>query len=245
MRSSYVTDGLGNTLALLDSTGAKTDTFDYFPSGNVAARTGTTPTPFQWNGGSGYFQDSASRVYVRARHFYTNLGRWNMQDPIGFEAGDYNLYRYCGNNFVNQIDPSGLIVCCQVSCHINCPDNDADKKKRFIFGWGCGNNRTEAIKDATNGEQQFSANERMKVWNRIHDLHCYKRHCRVVKCQDKKFEKKPIANPNPNPVPPPIKWLANCSDWGLIAISIGASACIVGCVYAGVPNPIPIPVLVP
>ena len=108
VRSSYVTDGLGSTLALLDSTGAKTDTFSYFPSGTVASRTGTTPTPFQWNGGSGYYQNSANRVYVRARNFYANLGRWSTQDPIGFKAGDYNLYRYVNNRFVNVTDPSGL-----------------------------------------------------------------------------------------------------------------------------------------
>ena len=48
VRRDYLTDGLGNTLALLDSTQTKTDTFDYFPSGTVAARTGTTATPFQW-----------------------------------------------------------------------------------------------------------------------------------------------------------------------------------------------------
>jgi hypothetical protein len=45
---------------------------------------------------------------VRARIFYVNLGRRAETDPIGFEGGDYNLYRYVGNNFVNSTDPSGL-----------------------------------------------------------------------------------------------------------------------------------------
>ena len=35
-------------------------------------------------------------------------GRWLSEDPIGFEAGDVNLYRYCGNDAVNGVDPSGL-----------------------------------------------------------------------------------------------------------------------------------------
>ncbi len=35
-------------------------------------------------------------------------GHRTSQDPIGFEAGDSNLYRYAGNNSVNVTDPSGL-----------------------------------------------------------------------------------------------------------------------------------------
>lgn len=37
-----------------------------------------------------------------------NLGRWLQEDPIGFEAGDANLYRYVGNNPPNARDPMGL-----------------------------------------------------------------------------------------------------------------------------------------
>jgi len=104
----YIPDALGNTIALMDSAGTKTDTFSYFPFGNVASRTGTTATPFKWNGGSGYYQDSASRTYVRARTMYTSLARWSKQDPIGFKGRDYNLYRYVLNMVMTAVDPSGL-----------------------------------------------------------------------------------------------------------------------------------------
>ena len=104
----YIPDALGNTVALMDNTGTLTDTFDYFPSGTVAARTGTNPTPFQWNGGSGYFTDSSTRKYVRARNYFNSTGRWGSQDPIGFKAGDFNLYRYVNNNVINVVNPSGL-----------------------------------------------------------------------------------------------------------------------------------------
>jgi hypothetical protein len=46
VRRDYIPHALGNTAALMDSTGTLTDTFKYFPSGTVSARTGTTPTPF-------------------------------------------------------------------------------------------------------------------------------------------------------------------------------------------------------
>jgi hypothetical protein len=36
------------------------------------------------------------------------VGRWLSQDPIGFKAGDPNLYRYVGNSPTNATDPSGL-----------------------------------------------------------------------------------------------------------------------------------------
>jgi len=35
-------------------------------------------------------------------------GRWISQDPIGFDGGDANLYRYVGNEPITKIDPSGL-----------------------------------------------------------------------------------------------------------------------------------------
>lgn len=37
-------------------------------------------------------------------------GRWISQDPIGFAAGDTNLYRYVGNSPTNATDPSGLVL---------------------------------------------------------------------------------------------------------------------------------------
>jgi uncharacterized protein RhaS with RHS repeats len=38
------------------------------------------------------------------------VGRWLSQDPIGFKAGDPNLYRYVGNGPTNATDPSGLKI---------------------------------------------------------------------------------------------------------------------------------------
>jgi hypothetical protein len=36
------------------------------------------------------------------------MGRWVSQDPLGFGAGDSNLYRYVNNAPTNHVDPSGL-----------------------------------------------------------------------------------------------------------------------------------------
>jgi RHS repeat-associated protein len=42
------------------------------------------------------------------RWYDASVGRWLSEDPIGFTAGDVNLYRYVGNGPVNGTDPSGL-----------------------------------------------------------------------------------------------------------------------------------------
>lgn len=39
-----------------------------------------------------------------------NIGRWLEEDPIGFEGGDVDLYRFVGNNPTSAVDPSGLKV---------------------------------------------------------------------------------------------------------------------------------------
>jgi RHS repeat-associated protein len=49
------------------------------------------------------------RLYdYRNRMYEPELGRFLQPDPKQFEAGDYNLYRYCHNDPVNKSDPTGL-----------------------------------------------------------------------------------------------------------------------------------------
>jgi RHS repeat-associated protein len=44
----------------------------------------------------------------RARAYHPGLGRFMSEDPKGFDAGDYNFYRYCGNDPWDLTDPMGL-----------------------------------------------------------------------------------------------------------------------------------------
>lgn len=57
---------------------------------------------------------SASRNRFRLtnlnRWYDPKVGRWISKDPIGFAAGDANLYRYVGNGPTNWFDPNGLLV---------------------------------------------------------------------------------------------------------------------------------------
>jgi RHS repeat-associated protein len=44
----------------------------------------------------------------RHRLYSPSAGRFLQTDPIRFAAGDSNIYRYCGNDPVNWVDPWGM-----------------------------------------------------------------------------------------------------------------------------------------
>ena len=48
--------------------------------------------------------------YYRARYYDPQTGRFLSEDPIGFDAGDQNLYRYVANNPITFVDPDGEIL---------------------------------------------------------------------------------------------------------------------------------------
>lgn len=49
-------------------------------------------------------------AYVRHRDYSPRLGRFIQRDPLGFEAGDNNWYRFVGNGPTGRTDPSGLDI---------------------------------------------------------------------------------------------------------------------------------------
>ncbi len=103
----YMPDIQGNTIALLENTQTMTDTFTYWPYGELKSRTGTTATPFQYLGTLGYYNDSSTKTYVRARYLDTQKGRWLTEDPIGYILIS-NSYCYSLSSPLKFIDPSGL-----------------------------------------------------------------------------------------------------------------------------------------
>jgi RHS repeat-associated protein len=44
----------------------------------------------------------------RHRYYLPSIGRFLQTDPTGFDAGDMNLFRYCGDDPVDRTDPTGL-----------------------------------------------------------------------------------------------------------------------------------------
>lgn len=56
------------------------------------------------------FDSETGLQYNRGRYYDATTGRWISQDPLGFSAGDSNLYRYVANSPTNGTDPSGLYL---------------------------------------------------------------------------------------------------------------------------------------
>ena len=66
--------------------------------------------PFTWNAAYGYEWDcfaGTGLYHVGARAYDPRTARWLQRDPIDAASGDPNLYRYAGNDPVNQVDPDG------------------------------------------------------------------------------------------------------------------------------------------
>jgi RHS repeat-associated protein len=101
----YVPDPLGSTAHLVDATGTLTDSFEYWPYGEVRTRTGTTPTPFGYVGTLGYYTDQLGRLYVRARHYLTLVARWLTVDPLWPR---FQAYEYAEGDPGRWVDPDGL-----------------------------------------------------------------------------------------------------------------------------------------
>lgn len=117
----YLPDPLGSTAALLDSNQQISDSWEYWPYGEVMSRTGTNPTPFTFVGLLGYFQEILDKLtYIRARWYQPGYGRWSTVDPIW---PDERAYGYVGNSPVYHLDPLGT---CRVKV-TGCSDVDENK----------------------------------------------------------------------------------------------------------------------
>lgn len=104
---TYHYDYRGSTVALTDGSGQVTDRAEYSAYGTLTYRTGTTDTPFLYNGRYGVMTDSNGLLHMRARYYNPYLCRFVNADPSGF-AGGLNFYAYADGNPISMMDPFGL-----------------------------------------------------------------------------------------------------------------------------------------
>ena len=104
----YVTDLHGNVTQLLDESGDVIKTYEYDAFGNEAKPDKKDDNPFRYCGE--YYDKETDSVYLRARYYAPELGRFTTRDTYTGEDDDplsLHLYMYCENDGVNAIDPSG------------------------------------------------------------------------------------------------------------------------------------------
>jgi RHS repeat-associated protein len=108
-----LTDERGSVRGVADATGDVEVEMQYDAFGNSDYAPSTTaddPADFlgryRWAGQS--YDDHTQLQYNNARWYNPSTGTWMSQDPLGFSAGDSNLYRYVNNAPTDATDPSGL-----------------------------------------------------------------------------------------------------------------------------------------
>jgi len=106
-------DALGSVVMLTDSNGAAYQSYSYDAWGKVTARdasgsviaSSAISAPWLFTGRR--FDRESGLYHYRARTYSAELGRFLQMDPIKFDAGDPNIFRYVANDPVNLTDPSG------------------------------------------------------------------------------------------------------------------------------------------
>ncbi len=101
---SFLSDALGSTLALTDSTGTAQTSYTFEPFGNTSASGSATTNSFAYTSRE---LDAGNLYFYRARYYNPTLQRFIAEDPEDF-AGGINLYSYVGASATNATDPSGM-----------------------------------------------------------------------------------------------------------------------------------------
>ena len=103
----YHNDHLGAPQRLTDEQGNTvwSATYDAFGQATVAPNS-TITSNLRFPGQ--YYDEETGLHYNWHRYYDPTSGRYIQTDPLGFAAGDTNLYRYVANSPVNAIDPRGL-----------------------------------------------------------------------------------------------------------------------------------------
>jgi YD repeat-containing protein len=101
----FIVDPLGSVVGHLNSSGAITNSFEFWPYGESSGGTRASGT-FQWVGSHGYYADPGTRTYIRAREYEQSIGSWLQLDLLWPNEQGYG---YVNGMAVSAVDPSGTV----------------------------------------------------------------------------------------------------------------------------------------
>lgn len=102
-----LTDHLGSVRDVVDSSGAVLNHIVYDAFGGVTSQTDESVV-FRYGYTARELDAESGLQYNRARYLDSFTGKFISEDPISFQGGDSNLYRYVFNSPVDLTDPLGL-----------------------------------------------------------------------------------------------------------------------------------------
>jgi RHS repeat-associated protein len=102
----YLADVRGSVRDLMDNTGTIRDHLDYDGYGKVTETNAGYGDEYKYD--AGRYDAGTGLTLFGLRYYDAATGRWTSQDPLGFAAGDGNLYRYVRNGPTDGTDPGGL-----------------------------------------------------------------------------------------------------------------------------------------
>ena len=104
----YLTNHQGSVVGHLSNNGTLLNETTYSSYGKILNQTNPSVTDRYGYSGREY-DNETGLYYYRNRYYDPDLGRFISEDPIDFNGGDANLYRYVGNGPANGTDPFGLL----------------------------------------------------------------------------------------------------------------------------------------
>ena len=104
----FLTDALGSTLALADTSGVVQTSYTYEPFGKTMASGATSSNAYQFTGRENDSTGALSLYNYRARYYSPVLQRFLSEDPVGLAGGDVNPYVYVVNSPIDLRDQMGL-----------------------------------------------------------------------------------------------------------------------------------------
>jgi RHS repeat-associated protein len=99
----YITNHRGDTVALVDESGNVVGTYAYDAWGNITSHTGADA---YFTFSSKHYDENAGLYYYGFRWYDPQSKRWTQPDPEGLSEG-LDLYQFCGNDPVNNVDICG------------------------------------------------------------------------------------------------------------------------------------------